>query len=43
MFPIKEVVDIYIVFREYEEFFTELFSFAEEMQNVLPLKELIVE
>ena len=28
-FPIEEIIDIYIIFWEYQEFFTELFNFAE--------------
>ena len=41
LFPIKEIIDIYILFKEYEEFCNELYNFAVEMEKIISVKELI--
>ena len=37
----KEIVDIYILFKEYEEFCNELYNFAVKMESLITISELI--
>ena len=43
MYPLKEIIEIYIVFKEYEEFFNEIFNFASDMELIISLQKLIDE
>ena len=37
----KEIIDIYILFKEYEEFGNEAYCFAEEMESLINISEII--
>lgn len=35
--PIEEIIDIYILFKEYEEFCNEIYTFALEMERIISI------
>ena len=38
LFQIEELIDIYVVVREYEEFLTELYNFITKMNDLISVK-----